>query len=269
VRLISWNIRAGGGTRAGAIAAQLQRWQPDIAGLCECRATPPSRGIAQALAEMGLNHQLTTADPAFPGRNALLLASRWPLRRRSLRRAPLEPGRWLLADVATPLPFLLAVMHFPNMATGRKVGYMEAVTRLTTGWRHGPAVFLGDTNCGWPGIDEENPVFHAATGAWLDDLEARGWPDAYRHLHGREARVYTWYSPNAGNGFRLDQAFVNRRLIGSLASVQYEWGADPGNPARRDALSDHAALILDFADQPAPALVANSTASAEDDPHDL
>jgi exodeoxyribonuclease-3 len=245
MRIVSWNIRAGGGVRVEAIQAQLERWAPDIIGLCEFRATPPSLRLAAGLQEIGFEYQLTTASTASASQNALLLASRLPLQRHSLRKAPVEPGRWLIATASGDSPFLLGLMHLPNMVTGRKLAFMESVAMLTTGWRRGPAVFLGDTNCGWPGLDEETAVFGPKTAAWLDRLSASGWRDAFRHLHGDE-RFYTWYSPNGGNGFRLDQAFVNRRLISRLRSAAYEWGRTTIVEARRDVLSDHAALILDF-----------------------
>ena len=77
--------------------------------------------------------------------------------------------------------------------------------------------------------------------------------------------MYTWYSPNKGNGFRLDEAFVHKSLLPRLIDVRYIWGGmssatagtliGPRNesklllddrPLRRDVLSDHAALIVDF-----------------------
>jgi exodeoxyribonuclease-3 len=244
MRIVAWNIRAGGGTRVDGIFAQLAAWQPDIVCLCEFRATPPSQQLAASLAEIGLDQQATTASPVHTGRNALLLASRWPIRPFTLRRRPTEPGRWLTAEIAAPLPFALAVMHVPNMVTGRKLQFMEAIRLIASKWRRGPAIFLGDTNCGWPGIDEETPVFGKETALWLDTLATLGWRDAYRYDH-PEARAFTWYSPNAGNGFRLDQAFVNRRMIGRLTGVSYEW-ARPSPESRRDALSDHAGMLLDF-----------------------
>jgi len=247
VRIVSWNIRAGGGSRVVEIAAQIQRWQPDIAGLCEFRGTPPSAQLAALLAEAGLEHQLTTADVRLPGGNALLLASRWPLTRLHLRRRPVEPRRWLATRVAADVPFVLGLMHAPNMVTGRKMPFLEAIEAMAGAWRHGPAVFLGDTNCGWPVIDEERPVFGAITARWLDALHAIGWRDAFRHLKAEE-RFYTWYSPNGGNGFRLDQAFVNRRMQRRLVDACYRWGQPDAwdGPCRRDVLSDHAALIVDF-----------------------
>ena len=42
MRIVFWNIRAGGGVRVGRIASELERWAPDAVALCEFRATPPS-----------------------------------------------------------------------------------------------------------------------------------------------------------------------------------------------------------------------------------
>ncbi len=221
MRIVAWNIRAGGGSRVDGILAQLERWSPDIVGLCEFRATPPSARLAGGLRALGFEHQLSTADAAVPSRNALLLASKAPLIRHSLRRAPIEPARWLLATATADAPFLVAMMHLPNMVTGRKLDFMQSVAAITTAWRRGPAVFLGDTNCGWPLIDEETAVFGKETASWLDGLQQRGWRDAYRHLHAEE-RFYTWYSPNGGNGFRLDLAVLNRCLLPRLRALRYE-----------------------------------------------
>jgi exodeoxyribonuclease-3 len=249
VRLVSWNIRAGGGVRVAALAARLASWRPDVAALCEFRATPPSAALAQALAAQGLVHQLTTADPRRPPENALLVASRWPLRPpAAASHSPREPARWLLAEVAAPRPFALGAMHVPNRETGRKWPFLDAVLALATAWPEAPAVFLGDTNSGRPGLDEARGTrsgFNAREGGFLDGLEAAGWRDAFRHLHGA-ARAYTWYSPNLGNGFRIDQAFLSPALVPALRAVRHVWGRrraggrPPGGP------SDHAALLVDL-----------------------
>jgi exonuclease III len=245
VRIVAWNIRAGGGRRGEALAAQLRRWRPDVAALCEFRATPPSQALAQALADAGLRHQLSTADPASPSLNGLLLASRWPLGPMRERRAPSEPGRWLLALVDAPRPFSVGAMHVPNRVTGRKWPFLDAVLAIAERWRDGPALLLGDTNSGRPGIDEESAAFNAREGSWIESLERAGWRDAFRHLRGM-ARAYTWYSPNAGNGFRIDQAFVNPALLPGLLAARYSWGSGGAARGRATALSDHAALVLDW-----------------------
>jgi exonuclease III len=228
MRIVAWNIRAGGGRRSGAIARQLARWQPDIVALSEFRGTPPSRALAAALAADGLAHQLTTTDRRRPARNALLVAARWPVRRLRLRAAPCEPCRWLAA------------------VSGRKYPFLDAVLTCARRWRRGPALLLGDTNSGRRGIDEETAAFSVREEGWIDALAACGWRDGFRHLQA-DARAYTWYSPNGRNGFRIDQAFVNASLLASIKGVTYTW-AGAARKRRRDILSDHAALLVDVAD---------------------
>lgn len=247
MRIVFWNICAGGGERAPRIGARLAAWTPDVVALCEFRGTPPSLAVATALAAHGLVHQCTTAaGAAAPGTNGLLLASRWPLRRVRGRAEPAEPGRWLLAELAAPSPFTAGVMHVPNRVTGRKDAFYAAVLSMISRWRRGPAVLLGDTNSGRPRVDEEVPVFGPREAAWLDAIERLGWADAFRALHG-PARAYTWYSPNGRNGFRLDQAFVNRALQPRVKRLAYDWGVRRRAGAGL-ALSDHAALLLDLSD---------------------
>jgi exonuclease III len=245
MRIVAWNIRAGGGRRVAGIAGQIARWAPDVVALSEFRATPPSAELAGALAGQGLLHQLSTASARLPHVNSLLVASRWPIARVRHRGAPVvDSGRWLLVRVASPSPMTLGAMHVPNRVTGRKLPFLDAVLGLAHTWRRGPALLVGDTNSGLIDLDEEVPAFDVEEDGWIRGLEAAGWLDGFRLLRGA-ARAYTWYSPNGGNGFRIDQAFVNRALRPRLREARHEWGAAPGRRLRH-ALSDHAALLIDL-----------------------
>ena len=90
-------------------------------------------------------------------------------------------------------------------------------------------------------------MFGPRYSAWFDAFEAAGWRDSFRHLN-PELREYTWYSPNGGNGFRIDQAFVSRPLAGRITSAAHAWALSEAHPGRRDSISDHAALIVDIED---------------------
>jgi hypothetical protein len=79
MRIVAWNIRAGGGRRIERVAGHLDEWQPDLAVLSEFRGTPASRWLAADLADRGLSCQLTTVSETLPVRNGLLVASRWPV----------------------------------------------------------------------------------------------------------------------------------------------------------------------------------------------
>jgi exonuclease III len=243
MRVIFWNIRAGGGARATAIARQIRSWEADAVALAEFRGTAPSEELARDLARLGLPYQWTTADAARPRVNGLLLASRWPLRRLRLPTAPAEPCRWLLARVRAPEPLALGVMHAPNRVGGRKYPFLDAVLATVRRRWATPALLIGDTNSGRIGLDEQVPAFNRLEDGWMRGLDQAGWTDAFRQLRG-DARAYTWYSPNGGNGFRIDQAFLSPALRPRLRSFRYDWGRR-GRRSGRPA-SDHAAMVLDL-----------------------
>lgn len=242
-RVVAWNIRAGGGTRVDAIAGQLVRWAPDVVALSEFRGTDPSLRLADMLAARGLVHQISSADRRQPNVNALLVASRWPMSRVRMSCAPVD-CRWVLATVEAPTPFGVGAMHVPNRVSGRKYPFLDAVLEVARRWRRGPALLAGDTNSGRRVIDEQVPAFNAREEGWIDALAGCGWADAFRVLSGTR-RAYTWYSPNGRNGFRIDQAFVNAALLSHVRRARYVWARDR-RTTRLDAVSDHAALVLDM-----------------------
>jgi len=242
-RLVSWNIRAGGGKRAAHIASALIGLSPDVIVLSEFRSGVPSQLIASTLREAGYDAQLSATGEVKPNANAVMIATKAPLKRVGLRAKPVEPGRWLMAREEVR-GIAIGAMHIPNQHTGRKPGYHDAVAALARRWQSGPAMLVGDTNSGQIDVDEETPVFSKRTHDWFGHLKAAGWADGFRAVHGAR-REYTWYS-HRNNGFRLDQVFVNRMLAKHLVDVRHIWPQHPDTPERRDGLSDHAALIADF-----------------------
>lgn len=244
MRIVGWNIRAGGGRRIDPIAAQLAKWQPDIVALSEFRATPPSISLAETLSEQGLTHQLTTADPKHAARNAVLVASRWPISQIPVRGLPHPRHRILPVVVDAPAEFSIIAVYGPLGVTGLRRPFNSRLHSIVKRWRHAPGLLVGDTNTGKREIDEESPVFDARDDAFMVGMDKDGWPDTFRHLHG-DRREYTWYSPNKGNGFRLDQAFAHKSVLPQVQQVEYVWALDGSN--RRDTVSDHAAIVVDVA----------------------
>ena len=243
MRIVAWNIRAGGGRRADGISRQLQQWCPDVAVLSEFRGSASSQSIAASLAGQGLCYQRETCAAGHLARNALLIASRWPVRRLHSTRAPQDRERWLRVRVSAPARFDVLAVHVPNRVTKRKYPFLNAVADVVRCWRGPPAVLVGDTNTGRIGLDEESSAFNATEERWMLHMDALGWRDAFRARH-PESREFSWYSPNGNNGFRLDQAFLHPGLLAQLRSIIYRWGDD--GSGRRDALSDHAAVIVDI-----------------------
>ncbi len=145
MRIVAWNIRAGGGVRATAIAEQRLRWRADVVALSEFRGTPPSLRIAEALSDAGLAHQLHSINPRVPAENRLLLASRWRIETLALAGAPSRSGKWIAARVHAPQPFATIAVPVPNRVTGKKwpihAGTLRAISRTYLGIRrqHSPA----------------------------------------------------------------------------------------------------------------------------------
>jgi len=247
LRIIYWNIRAGGGRRIDGIYKQLLAWQPDIIGLSEFRGTPASQQLAAQLFEAGYPHQITSFLPSKLVTNALLLASRYPLLRIKSKYMPTLAERWILAEAKTPMPLTVGLMHVPNYTKPHlKYPFLESVLKTASSWRRGPAILGGDTNCGKRFIDEEKPMAgkFQKEHDFVVGMEEHGWADAFRHQHGGQ-REYTWYS-HRNNGFRLDYAFLSPAFASRLTAARHVWGHNPAEPERREGLSDHAALILDI-----------------------
>ncbi len=245
MRIVAWNIRAGGGRRRIDIVKQIRLWNPDVVVLSEFRGTDPSLEIAQSLKESGWHHQRNTTHPHRPPVNSLLIAARSPMRVVRLRRAPNDPNRWLHVSISGQESLAILAVHVPNRVTGRKVSFLEAIADVAEHWRGPPALVVGDTNTGRIDIDEENPAFDAIEDQWMQRMDDLGWRDGFRMLH-PQRREFTWYSPNGNNGFRLDQAFFDARLHQRVVAVAHRWGGDKSG--RSTLLSDHAALVIDLVD---------------------
>lgn len=124
MKVVSWNIRHGGTkARLPEICGQLEWWAPDLVGLTEFRESATSQTIAESLADLGLTHQLTTADAPDRGRNFLFLASRFPLRGQPAGGLLATSGRWLHAVVHGVRVML---MHVPNRSQAKWQFHTEA-----------------------------------------------------------------------------------------------------------------------------------------------
>jgi exodeoxyribonuclease-3 len=228
-RLLFWNVRHGGGARVPGLLAAIGAHRPDVVALGEFRNNSAGAALREGLAALGLVFQRSGRVAART--NTLLLASRVPLR-------PLPGGapaggghRVLLNEVGG---IRLATAYLPVLRD--KLPFLERLVGLPARWRRGPALLVGDLNTGRHHVDEPGAIFVGT--AFLDRLEAQGWRDGFRRIHGA-AREYTWYS-HRGNGYRLDHAYATPAMAGRLRDVRY------GHRERAAGLSDHAPMIVDY-----------------------
>lgn len=243
MRLLTWNICHGGGTRrTPEVLLYLLATNADIIVLTEFR-TALGGQLAGVLADHGWAHQLTTSPPS--GVNGILIASRSRLTSRPAPTMRLvlddRDNHKLLACTLPDLDLAITAAHVPDASWGdahrqaSRAAHWHAVLHAARGRpvRH---IVLGDFNTGRHRLDEPGSTFSCT--ALLGQLATLGYVDAWRHLRGAE-RASTWFSHDHA-GFRIDQAWFSRDLAGFIQHVEHD------DVPRRAGWSDHAPVIVDL-----------------------
>lgn len=127
----------------------------------------------------------------------------------------------------------------PNYyASSRSQVFRELYTRAKR-LQNDRHVIMGDLNAGRKRLDHQRGK---ATGSdELGKLAQLGYADAFRARRGR-AREFSWYS-RKGTGYRLDHTLVSKPLRPEVEAVHYD------HLARRERLSDHAAMLVSLAER--------------------
>jgi exodeoxyribonuclease III len=230
VRLLAWNIRAGGGTRLAAISAAIAAHDADVLVLSEYRGGAPGTRLRAELATLGY-HWHSEIEPPHPANGVLIAARR---RFRALGPVcPTVPEPWRMIGASFGRLRVTGV-YMPNMHA--KIPYWNALIAALQPRAHLPTLALGDFNTCRAFVDEPGAIDVAAR--FMDEIEAIGFRDLWRHRH-PEGREFTWYS-HRGNGFRIDHAFFSRCLARRTGTLRYS------HEERRTGLSDHSALVVEL-----------------------
>ena len=274
MRVISWNIRQGGGTRIAGQVATLDLHRPDVVALQEVRAgTVPN--YQSALSAIGLTHCLNSfalaADTSVHvggRRDGLFLASRWPLTPLPPTDFPIPyPERVLSAILDAPFGQVeFHNAHIPNGTnhSWKKIETFEGIHKRLSQSSLVPRLLCGDFN---------SPMIELADGTVITVAERltvpgqmvvrRKWDpegrwasgehlvmtgllefdlaDVFRALHGYRVPAFSFATSRNGRTFprRFDHVFASR----SLNPVACQYLHTP----RERGLSDHAPVEADFA----------------------
>ena len=229
LRVLTWNIRAGGGSRIQAIGAALAEQDADVLVLTEHRDGPATPALRAELERLG--YRWMTAHTPPRGRNGVLIAARRKLREIGpLTAAVAEP--WRLLDVAVG-GIRLTGVYMPNLRA--KIPYWQALISALRGRTEDSALAIGDFNTCRAYLDEAGAT--DVTSGFLDEVQAAGFRDVWRDRN-PELREFSWFS-HRQNGFRIDHAFFSPRLAGRVRGIGYAHGA------REAGVSDHSILVVD------------------------
>jgi exonuclease III len=230
MRLLTWNIRAGGGARLPRIGEAIAAHDADVLVLTEYRSGEAGQRLRAVLRDLGYLW-LSPVEP--PGiRNGVLIASRLK------PRAPAHvadhvPEPWRMLAVTIERTRLFGI-YMPNLKA--KIPYWEALIEASFPHADGRALALGDFNTCRAYLDESSAT--DATALFLDKIQAAGYRDVWRDRF-PDGREYSWYS-HRGNGFRIDHAFASPGLARRIGAIRYS------HVERISGLSDHSALLVDI-----------------------
>lgn len=226
-RLLSWNIRQGGGTRVLAIADAIVAHAPHVIVVSEFRHNKRGEQLSERLAAQGYEHQCT---PEVTGNtNAVMIASRLPCAFSHFADRVDDFEYGLLRAEFEAFDILGAYLPHKKKHTWFDVILEEVASRDAT-------IIAGDLNTGKNGVDQAGNSFWYTEK--LEALEAAGYVDAFRLKH-KDREEYSWFS-HQGNGYRYDHTYVHPALIPFVADCDYS------QKEREDKLSDHAVMLLDL-----------------------
>jgi exodeoxyribonuclease III len=231
MKIITWNIRHGGGKRIKDILSVLKRHQDaEVVVLTEFRANANLPILVESLRNLGF--QQIVHPSAEPKNNSVMVASKvkatWKvfpeLAEHQQRVVQLSYGECQIYGTYFPLK-------------NKKVPVFDFF--LAEAKKQGPEnmLIVGDFNTGKHYLDEAGATFYQSE--YLERLEELGLEDLWRAQHG-DKRAFSWFSPRKKNGFRIDHMYGGRRLAKQVKDCYYD--QDP----LRAGFSDHALMVLEL-----------------------
>lgn len=225
VKLLTLNLRHGGGTRIKEIIKFLAVSSAEVIVLTEFRNNLQGKLILDWLDEAGW--QWTTPKNLDPRQNTVLIAAH----RLNEYELPLPPNSWSL--IAAELDHVLVVgTYMPGKS--EKESLFEWMFDFFDGRQR--TLLIGDLNTGLNDLDLEGK-----SKFWCENefriLSTDLMHDAFRLVHG-QTQEYSWVS-NRGNGFRIDHLLVSEDLETSVSEVMYIHET-------RDRISDHSCLFAEL-----------------------
>ena len=228
LKIISWNIRQGGGSRIKEICQQVTRWKAQILILSEFRNNDSGRQLRTQLLKLGYRYQWVTGSGDQD--NAVAIFSLLPGSSSLLPESDQTYGHNIL--VAHFPAFSVMGVYLPHKKKHSLLPYIKDYALA----HNQPLILAGDLNTGINGVDQKGSSF------WyedeLKDLASADLEDTFRHLHGNVTE-YSWYS-HQGNGYRYDHTYTSTVLRPLIKACYYD------HSVREDKVSDHSAMVLEL-----------------------
>jgi exodeoxyribonuclease III len=233
MRLVTWNIRHGGGKRVPQILQHINGLAPDVAVVTEFRIGDAGSALQASLRDCGLTHQATATSQHR--QNSVLVAARYPFHVQPPAEIPSTYEHRSITAIFENL--VVCGLYFPNQKAKEPLfNWLLGRTDLLKA----PALLVGDFNTGLHYEDESGATLLCAK--HFARLLNQGWVDLWR-ARNPQAREFSWFS-TARNGFRLDHILASPAVAGAARAISYL------HEPRLCGASDHSAMVVDL-DNPA------------------
>lgn len=225
LKILSWNIRQGGGTRILSICKLIVSSKSDIVILSEFRNNGSGERIRNHLLKHGYRYQAVSA--AKPDQNTAAIFSKLPGDIHLFPDSDDTFGDNLISFEFEA--FEVFGMYLPHKKKHQLLDYL-----LKSLPNRKASILAGDFNTGKNYIDQKGNSFWYTD--QFDALEKLDYLDAFRFVN-KDVKEYSWYS-HQGNGYRYDHTFVHNSLkpIVKACFYEHQW--------REDGVSDHSPMIL-------------------------
>lgn len=234
MKILSWNILHGGGSRVIDLLEGINSHDPDVVCLQEFRHGKSRDPLCKGLKDAGLRHQFV---PTVENnrRNTMAVFSRYDFNGTVAFEGEEHSARLITMHFNDgPVPALRIIgASFPHKKAQLPV--FDHLLSLPADYLATPSLIIGDFNCGIPFEDSETRTFYATH--QFQALLRKGWIDSWRSRNKR-AREFTWFSTQKGNGFRYDHALSSPEFDRQITRIDYD------HRLREAGASDHSALIV-------------------------
>lgn len=228
IKLCSWNVQAGGGSRLFSIVKAISKSKSNIVVLSEFRNNDSGNTLRNFLLKAGYRYQAVSHSER--NGNSVLIGSSLPFNSEMYPQCdPKFSGNILTAHFSA---FSVLGVYLPHK---KKHQLLEFITKEVSE-NESPFIICGDYNTGVNYVDQKGKSFWYTD--QLDKLKQAGQKDAFRLVNG-EVEEYSWYS-HQGNGFRYDHTFVDDNLAPIVTNCYYD------HQWRIDKLSDHSPMFLEM-----------------------
>ena len=230
MKILTLNIRHGGGNRVNTIMSRLMNQDADILVVTEFRENRNSLKIKESLKENGYYWQASCMKAAKT--NSILVASRLEFKHAPLLELPESCSNRIL--MARFPDFVLLAVYFAQRE--EKQNLFNYISESCIPLLLPRGLIMGDFNTGKPYLDEQAKTF-SCIDAFVN-LEKFGLIDSWRSRN-PERKEFSWYS-HAGNGFRIDHVFCTSGLNEAIKNIGYD------HAPRIEGETDHSAMYVEF-----------------------